>query len=213
MEKVTSSFVGKDFPLFDDLYAESPPPTPTLRRPKASVAPLLIAFVGMVVLTVMILPSFMATYHERAQRFERHREFLTDSGLCDQFLQNLLREQGEAHRANVLSNVHVENARYHNINTNCEEAYQFVQQLKFVGALDDWYTSTNLYHVLTASSWKVQVVIIVTIPSMCIVGLRFFLQYLSRRNAVNQAFDAIKPDSLGIGHLSRHAVIIDAANT
>ena len=183
---------GQDNALIGDLYTVSALPKAPSLQP--SRLPVLLASLGVVVILLTILPSFISCYHERSQKFERHREYLVQSGLCDNFLRDTLIKNGEFARANVLSNIFVEKARYHEIETNCERSYLFIQQSKFFGAVDDWYTSSTMYSVLTGGNWKIQAVLAV----MAIMSVRFFLNYLVRNNAVNQAFSALKSENCAI---------------
>lgn len=179
-----------DIRAIGDLYA--PPKITTIVEPTRM--PVILASLGVLVFLLTILPSFMHCYNERSQKFERNREFLVESGLCDRFLHDTLVKHGYADKAKILSNIYVEKARYHEIETNCEQSYLFIQQSKLFGAMDDWFTSSTLYSILTGGNWKIQVVIAV----LAIITVRFFLNYLVRNNAVNQAFGAIKSDNYAV---------------
>jgi len=186
MEKYEQGTVG-------DLYTTPP----EVKFVQPTRLPVILASLGVFVILFALLPSFMHCYHERSQRFDRHREYLTQSGLCDNFLRDALFKQGEFERAEVLSNIFVDKARYHEIETNCEKSYLYIQQSKLVGAMDDWFTSTTLYSVLTGGNWKIQAVLAI----MAIMSVRFFLNYLVRYNAINQAFSSLKSDN--------YAVVVD----
>lgn len=183
MEKYGETLVG-------DLYTTPP----EVKFTPPSRLPVILASLGIVVILLTLLPSFMHCYHERSQKFERHREYLTQSGLCDNFLRDALLKSGEFERADVLSNVFVEKARYHELETNCEKSYIFIQQSKLFGTLDDWYTTSTMYSVLTGGNWKIQAVLAV----MAIMSVRFFLNYLVRSNAINQAFSSLKSDNYAV---------------
>lgn len=185
MEKYTDQY------SIGTLY-EEPPKIVNFVSP--SRLPLIFASLGVLAFLLIVLPSFLQCYNERAQKFSRHREYLVDSGLCDNFLRNTLLKNGDISRADILANIYVEKARYHDIETNCEKAYLFIQQSKLFGAIDDWFVNSTLYILLTAGNWKLQLIFMAAF----VIAVRCFFNYLLRMNAVNQVAGAIKSENYAV---------------
>ena len=183
-----------------DLYLEKPR-TPALVRPTS--VPLLLASFGILVICVAVIPSFLDCYNERAFKFDTHRDYLLKSGHCDTYLQEVLTAIGETERVEILNNIQVESAKFRGIQTNCTQAYLYIQQLKFLGTVGDWYSGSTIYSILTGGNWKIQITIAVTVPMVILTIVKFWLNYSVKNNAVNRAYEAIKSPG------SSYAMIID----
>lgn len=194
---------------FQELYGTTPPaPSPKMRKPSLGVTLgsllniRILAAIGTIVLLVAILPSFLHTYNERAHRFAHHRDVLM-SGYCDNYLRDVLRERGDFARADIVEKIHITSMRYRDLQTNCGESLLYIQQSKFFGAVDDWFTQSTIYSLLTASTWQLQVVFAITFILTTIIMTRSVLTYMLRSNAMSRAFDTIKASQ------GNYAVIMD----